>query len=45
MELLWKATDTLPEVQQVIEVFSIVEVELNRDEDMVKVDTKLVRPV
>ncbi|KPI97407.1 DIS3-like exonuclease 2 [Papilio xuthus] len=45
MELLWKATDTLPDVKQVIEVFSIVEVELNRDEDMVKVDTKLVRPV
>ncbi|XP_014368974.2 DIS3-like exonuclease 2 [Papilio machaon] len=45
MELLWKATDTLPDIKQVIEVFSIVEVELNRDEDMVKVDTKLVRPV
>ncbi|XP_068618239.1 DIS3-like exonuclease 2 [Battus philenor] len=45
MELLWKATENLPVVKQVIEVFSIIKVELNRDEDMVKVDTKLVRPV
>ncbi|CAK1586212.1 unnamed protein product [Parnassius mnemosyne] len=45
MELVWKATKNAPLIKQVIEVFSIVKVELNRDEDMVKVDTKLVRPI
>lgn len=45
MELLWKAQDNLPEIKQVIEVFSIVKVELIRDEDMIKVETKLVKPV
>ncbi|KAM3966197.1 DIS3-like exonuclease 2 [Aphomia sociella] len=44
MELTWQATDDLAEVTQVIEVFSILQVELNKDDDMVKVETKLVRP-
>ncbi|XP_059053998.1 DIS3-like exonuclease 2 [Achroia grisella] len=44
MELTWHATANLPEITQVIGVFSILQVELNRDDDMVKVETKLVRP-
>lgn len=44
MELTWQATDDLPQINQLIEVFSILQVELNRDDDMVKVETKLVRP-
>lgn len=44
MELTWTATNGLPEVKQVIQIFSILQVELYRGDDMVKVETKLVRP-
>lgn len=44
MELIWTAGNGLPEVKQVIQVFSILQVELYRGDDMVKVETKLVRP-
>ncbi|XP_049873989.1 DIS3-like exonuclease 2 [Pectinophora gossypiella] len=44
MELTWRATDNLPEVAQIIEVFSILQVEMHKGDDMVKVETKLVRP-
>lgn len=44
MELVWQATESLPSVKQVIEVFSILEVEMHKGDDMVKVETKLVRP-
>lgn len=44
MELTWNAINGLPEVKQVIQVFSILQVELYRGDDMVKVETKLVRP-
>nr|XP_021181442.2 DIS3-like exonuclease 2 [Helicoverpa armigera] len=44
MELTWNATNDLPEIKQVIQVFSILQVELYRGDDMVKVETKLVRP-
>ncbi|XP_053606591.1 DIS3-like exonuclease 2 [Plodia interpunctella] len=44
MQLTWKATESSPEIKQLIEVFSILHVELYRDDDMVKVEIKLVRP-
>ncbi|XP_032520425.2 DIS3-like exonuclease 2 [Danaus plexippus] len=44
MELTWNETDTLPSVKQVIEVFSLLQVELYKGDDMLKVETKLVRP-
>ncbi|CAH2091180.1 unnamed protein product [Euphydryas editha] len=44
MELTWNATDDLPIVTQVIEVFSTIQVEMHKGDDMVKVETKLVRP-
>lgn len=44
MELTWKETEDLPQVKQTIEVFSILKVELIKGDDMVKVETKLVRP-
>ncbi|CAG4950299.1 unnamed protein product [Colias eurytheme] len=45
MELTWKATDDLPEVKQTISVFSTLQVEMNKGDDMVKVEIKLVRPL
>ncbi|XP_013190876.2 DIS3-like exonuclease 2 [Amyelois transitella] len=44
MELVWNKTESSPKIKQVIEVFSILNVELYRDDDMVKVEIKLVRP-
>lgn len=44
MVLTWAAENGLPEVEQVIQVFSILQVELYRGDDMVKVETKLVKP-
>ncbi|KAG7296075.1 hypothetical protein JYU34_021171 [Plutella xylostella] len=44
MELTWNATKTSPAVKQVIEVFSILQVEMHKGDEMVKVETKLVRP-
>lgn len=44
MELTWTAANGLPEVKQVIQVFSILQVELYRGDDMIKVETRLVRP-
>ncbi|CAG9793841.1 unnamed protein product [Diatraea saccharalis] len=44
MELTWKPVDHLPEIKQTIEVFSILKIELVKGDDMVKVETKLVRP-
>ncbi|XP_022829805.1 DIS3-like exonuclease 2 [Spodoptera litura] len=45
MEITWNAVNNLPQVKQVIQVFSILQVELYRGDDMVKVETKLVRPL
>ncbi|XP_041987302.1 DIS3-like exonuclease 2 [Aricia agestis] len=45
MEISWKTTEDLPCVKQVIEVFSILEVEMLKGDDMVKVETKLKRPM
>lgn len=44
MELTWNATEDLPAVTQVIEVFSTLQVVMHKGDDMVKVETKLVRP-
>nr|XP_026500035.1 DIS3-like exonuclease 2 [Vanessa tameamea] len=44
MELTWNAIEDLPTIIQVIEVFSILQVEMHKGDDMVKVETKLVRP-
>ncbi|XP_039755674.1 DIS3-like exonuclease 2 [Pararge aegeria] len=44
MEVKWDKTDKLPAVEEVIEVFSILKVEMHKGDDMVKVETKLVRP-
>lgn len=44
MELTWKAAGKVPEVKQIIEVFSILQVEMYKGDDMVKVETKLVKP-
>lgn len=44
MELTWNATETLPQVKQVISVFSTLRVEMHKGDDMVKVEVKLVRP-
>lgn len=44
MELKWRKTDSSPAVEQLIEVFSILKVEMHKGDDMVKVETKLVRP-
>ncbi|CAF4908510.1 unnamed protein product [Pieris macdunnoughi] len=44
MELTWNATETLPQVKQVISVFSTLKVEMHKGDDMVKVEVKLVRP-
>ncbi|XP_021207163.2 DIS3-like exonuclease 2 [Bombyx mori] len=44
MELKWKPVNELPETKQVIGVFSIVQVEMHKGDDMVKIETKLVRP-
>ncbi|XP_026731380.1 DIS3-like exonuclease 2 [Trichoplusia ni] len=44
MELTWNAVNDLPEIKQVIQVFSILQVELYRGDEMTKVETKLVRP-
>lgn len=44
MELTWNAVNQLPEITQVIQVFSILMVELYKDEDLGKIDIKLVRP-
>ncbi|XP_034831220.1 DIS3-like exonuclease 2 isoform X1 [Maniola hyperantus] len=44
MKLKWHSNDKSPAVEQVIEVFSILQVEMHKGDDMVKVETKLVRP-
>lgn len=44
MELTWKETDSLLVTTQVVEVFSILKVEMHKCDDMIKVETKLVRP-
>lgn len=44
MKLTWKQIDNTPSVTQIIEVFSILEIEMHKGDDMVKVETKLVRP-
>lgn len=44
MELTWNAIDGLPVTTQIIEVFSILKVEMHKCDDMIKVETKLVRP-
>ncbi|XP_023936722.1 DIS3-like exonuclease 2 [Bicyclus anynana] len=44
MELKWHKTDSSPQVEQVIEVFSLLQIEMHKGDDMVKVETKLVRP-
>lgn len=44
MELKWKPVNELPETKQVIGVFSIIQVEMHKGDDMVKIETKLVRP-
>ncbi|CAB3251543.1 unnamed protein product [Arctia plantaginis] len=44
MELTWNAVNQLPEITQVIQVFSILMVELYKDDDLGKIDIKLVRP-
>ncbi|KOB73283.1 putative exosome complex exonuclease RRP44 [Operophtera brumata] len=43
MEITWRAEDNIPESKQVIEVFSILQVHLHKADDMVKIETKLVR--
>lgn len=43
MEVTWNATKFHPSIKQVIEVFSIVKVEMYKDE-MSKVGMRLVRP-
>lgn len=45
MELMWHAVGELPQVKQVIAVFSILSVQLYKGDDMAKVETKLKRPV
>lgn len=45
MEIIWNAVNDSPPVKQVIQVFSILQVELYRGDEMVKVETKLVRPL
>ncbi|XP_038223584.1 DIS3-like exonuclease 2 [Zerene cesonia] len=45
MELTWHATDNLPQVKQIISVFTTIQVEMHKGDDMVKVETKLVRPL
>lgn len=44
MEVTWHATDRLPVTMQIIQIFSILKVEMHKGDDMVKVETKLVRP-
>ncbi|KAJ0178316.1 hypothetical protein K1T71_006139 [Dendrolimus kikuchii] len=44
MELTWHATNNLQPIKQVIEVFSTLQIEMHKGDDMVKVETKLVRP-
>ncbi|KAI5645417.1 RNB domain-containing protein [Phthorimaea operculella] len=44
MQLTWKEENGKPQVTQVIEVFSILQVEMHKGDEMVKVETKLVRP-
>ncbi|XP_050352062.1 DIS3-like exonuclease 2 [Nymphalis io] len=44
MELTWNAVEDSPAITQVIEVFSILQVEMHKGDDMVKVETKLVKP-
>ena len=44
MKLTWMKTDDLPSVTQMIEVFSLLQIEMHKGDDMVKVETKLVRP-
>lgn len=44
MELTWHATDSLPQVKQVLGVFSTLQIEMHKGDDMVKVEIKLVRP-
>ncbi|XP_073947319.1 DIS3-like exonuclease 2 [Choristoneura fumiferana] len=46
MEIDWKKKDVpdAPPVKQVIEVFSIVKIEMTKGNDLVKVETKLVTP-
>ncbi|VVD04314.1 unnamed protein product [Leptidea sinapis] len=44
MELTWHATDKSPEVKQCICVFSTLKVEMHKGDEMVKIETKLVRP-
>lgn len=44
MELTWHATENLQAVKQIIEVFSTLEIEMHKGDDMIKVETKLIRP-
>lgn len=44
MELTWHPTQDLQATKQVIEVFSTILVELHKGDDIVKVETRLVRP-
>lgn len=44
MELTWKLPGNLPPIKQTIEVFSVLQVELVKGDDMVKVESKLVIP-
>ncbi|XP_075978627.1 dis3 like 3'-5' exoribonuclease 2 [Anticarsia gemmatalis] len=44
MQLWWKADKNLPAVGQVVEVFSVLKVELYKDDDLGKIDIRLVRP-
>lgn len=43
MELTWRAEGLAP-IKQVVEVFSILKIEMHKGDDMVKVETKLVKP-
>lgn len=44
MQLTWDAVDDSPQITQMIQIFSVLQVELYKDEDLGKIDTKLVRP-
>lgn len=44
MKLTWMKSDDLPNITQMIEVFSLLQIEMHKGDDLVKVETKLVRP-
>lgn len=45
MEITWHAKDDLPEVTQALELFSSINVEMHKGDDMIKIETRLIRPI